>query len=82
MDLTVWNIVLSFASAAMLFWIRISHEEVKRLGILLSKTREEHAEKFVTKNDMHADINRVLTRLDRLESKIDDLMKEQRSALS
>jgi DNA-directed RNA polymerase sigma subunit (sigma70/sigma32) len=82
MDLTVWNIVLSFASAAMLFWIRISHEEVKRLGILLSKTREEHAEKFVTKNDMHADINRVLTRLDRLESKIDDLMKEQRSAIS
>jgi tetrahydromethanopterin S-methyltransferase subunit G len=35
----------------------------------------------VTKGDMHADINRVLTRLDRLESKIDDFMKEQRSAL-
>jgi predicted DNA-binding protein YlxM (UPF0122 family) len=51
------------------------------LGILLSKTREENAEKFVTKSDVHNDINRVLARLDRLESKIDDFMKEQRSAL-
>ena len=64
-----------------MFWVKVSHDEVKRLGILLSKTREEHSDKFVTKQDMHNDINRVLTRLDRLESKIDDFMKEQRSAL-
>ena len=81
MELMVWNIFLSFISAALIFWIKVSHEEVKRLGILLSKTREEHAEKFVTKNDMHADINRVLARLDRLEGKLDEFMKEQRSAL-
>jgi DNA-directed RNA polymerase sigma subunit (sigma70/sigma32) len=77
----VWNVILSFASAALLLWVRVSHEEVKRLSILLSKTREENAEKFVTKADVHNDINRVLARLDRLESKIDDFMKEQRSAL-
>ena len=81
MELMVWNVFLSFISAALIFWIKVSHEEVKRLGILLSKTREEHAEKFVTKNDMHADINRVLARLDRLEGKLDEFMKEQRSAL-
>ena len=81
MDLLVWNVLLSFASAALLLWVRVSHEEVKRLSILLSKTREENAEKFVTKSDVHNDINRVLARLDRLESKIDDFMKEQRSAL-
>ena len=82
MDLMVWNVLLSFASAALLLWVRVSHEEVKRLSILLSKTREENAEKFVTKADVHNDINRVLARLDRLESKIDDFMKEHRSALS
>jgi DNA-directed RNA polymerase sigma subunit (sigma70/sigma32) len=82
MDLPVWNTVLSFASALLLFWVKISHDEVKRLSILLSKTREEHSDKFVTKQDMHNDINRVITRLDRLESKIDDFMKEQRSAIS
>jgi DNA-directed RNA polymerase sigma subunit (sigma70/sigma32) len=81
MDLMVWNVLLSFASAALLLWVRVSHEEVKRLSILLSKTREENAEKYITKSDVHNDINRVLSRLDRLESKIDDFMKEQRSAL-
>jgi DNA-directed RNA polymerase sigma subunit (sigma70/sigma32) len=81
MELMVWNVILSFASGLLMFWVKVSHDEVKRLGILLSKTREEHSDKFVTKQDMHNDINRVLTRLDRLESKIDDFMKEQRSAL-
>ena len=81
MELMVWNVILSFASALLLFWVKVSHDEVKRLGILLSKTREEHSDKFVTKQDMHNDINRVLTRLDRLEGKLDEFMKEQRSAI-
>ena len=81
MELPVWNVFLSFVSAALLLWVKVSHDEVKRLGILLSKTREEHADKFVTKQDMHADINRVLARLDRLDEKLDAFMKEQRSAL-
>jgi DNA-directed RNA polymerase sigma subunit (sigma70/sigma32) len=81
MELMIWNVILSFASGLLMFWVKVSHDEVKRLGILLSKTREEHSDKFVTKQDMHNDINRVLTRLDRLESKIDDFMKEQRSAI-
>jgi len=81
MELMIWNIVLSFFSALLVFWVKVSHDEVKRLGILLSKTREEHSDKFVTKQDMHNDVNRVLIRLDRLESKIDDFMKEQRSAI-
>jgi DNA-directed RNA polymerase sigma subunit (sigma70/sigma32) len=81
MELMIWNVILSFASGLLMLWVKVSHDEVKRLAILLSKTREEHAEKFVTKNDMHADINRVLSRLDRLEGKLDEFMKEQRSAL-
>ena len=82
MELLIWNIVLSFASAAMLLWVKATHDEMKRLGILLSKTREEHAEKFVTKSDVHSEFNRVLSRLDRLDEKLDAFMKEQRSALS
>jgi hypothetical protein len=81
MELMVWNIILSFASALLLFWVKVSHDEVKRLSILLSKTREEHAEKFVTKSDVHNDMNRVIQRLDRLDAKLDEFMKEQRSAL-
>lgn len=81
MELMVWNVILSFASALLLFWVKVSHDEVKRLSILLSKTREEHAEKFVTKADVHNDMNRVIQRLDRLDAKLDEFMKEQRSAI-
>lgn len=77
----IWNIVLSFASAAALLWVKSMHDELKRVSILLSKTREENAEKFVTRSDVHSDINRVLVRLDRLDEKLDAFMKEQRSAL-
>jgi predicted DNA-binding protein YlxM (UPF0122 family) len=47
----------------------------------LNRTREEVAKEYVTKADVHTDINRVLDRLDRLEAKLDSFMKEQRSAL-
>ena len=81
MEMMVWNGVLSFVSAILIMWIKASQDEVKRLGILLSKTREEGAEKYVTKVEVHSDINRVLDRLDRLENKLDTFMREQRSAL-
>ena len=81
MEMMVWNVVLSFVSALLVMWIKASQDEVKRLGILLSKTREENAEKYVTKVEVHSDINRVLDRLDRLENKLDTFMREQRSAL-
>jgi len=82
MELMAWNVLLSFTSAALLFWVKVSHDEVKRVSILLSKTREENAEKFVAKSDMHNDMNRVIQRLDRLDAKLDEFMKEQRSALN
>jgi predicted DNA-binding protein YlxM (UPF0122 family) len=50
-------------------------DELKRVQILMNKTREEIAKEYVTKADMHSDINRVLARLDRLEEKLDDFMQ-------
>jgi hypothetical protein len=82
MDVTLWNAALSLVSALMLFWVKVSTDEVKRIQILLNRTREEIAKEYVTKAEVHTDINRVLDRLDRLEKKIDDFMKEQRSALN
>lgn len=80
MDMTLWNVGLSLASALILVWINGVNSETKRLSILLSKTREENAEKYVTKVEVHTDINRVLDRLDRLENKIDSFMQEHRNA--
>lgn len=78
MELQIWSIALSFVSAVLLLWVKNIHEEFKRLSLLLSKTREESAEKFVTKADVHAEFNRVLSYLDRLDTKLDSFMKEQR----
>jgi hypothetical protein len=82
MEMTVWNIVLSFISALVLLWIKSAGDEIKRVQILLNRTREEVAKEYVTKVDVHNDINRVLDRLDRLESKLDDFIREQKSAFN
>jgi hypothetical protein len=79
MEMMLWNGLLSLAVAAVLMWVKSVNDENKRIGILLSKTREEGAEKYVTKVEVHTDINRVLDRLDRLENKIDTFMQEHRN---
>ena len=81
MELMLWNIALSFISALILMWIKATVDEVKRVQILLNRTREEIAKEYVTKSDVHSDINRVIQRLDRLDEKLDAFMKQQRSAL-
>jgi DNA-directed RNA polymerase sigma subunit (sigma70/sigma32) len=81
MDNTVWSAGLSLISALILLWVKSVNDENKRISILLSKTREENAEKYVTKVEVHTDINRVLDRLDRLENKIDIFIREQKSAI-
>jgi hypothetical protein len=74
MEAPIWNIVLS-AGLAFVGWVlRDKSEELKRITILLNRTREEVAKEYVTKTEVHADINRVLDRLDRLDEKLDRLM--------
>ena len=80
MENMLWNTALSFISGLLLWLIKVQWDEIKRLQILVNKTREEVAKEYVTKVDVHHDINRVLDRLDRLENKLDTFMKEQRNA--
>ena len=75
MEVLIWNVVLSFASALIMFWIKQTVDEQRRIQILLNKTREEVAKEYVTKVEVHADINRVLDRLDRLDTKLDRLVE-------
>jgi len=75
MDTPVWNAVLSLLVALLGWVLREKSAELQRVTILLNRTREEMAKEYVTKAEVHADINRVLDRLDRLESKIDRLME-------
>ena len=79
MELTIWNILLSAALAGIGYVLKDKSGELKRIDILLNKTREEVAKEYITKMDVHNDINRVLDRLDRMEQKIDTVIKENRN---
>jgi len=53
-------------------WIlKEKSNEIQRLSILLNRTREEIAKEYVTKQEVHTDINRVLARLELIDSKLD-----------
>ncbi len=78
MELTFWNILLSAGLAGLGYILKDKSDEIKRIDILLNKTREEVAKEYVTKVDVHLDINRVLDRLDRMEQKLDTVIKENR----
>ena len=72
----LWNLLLTTGVALLGWLLRTQYEEVRRLQVLLNRTREEVAKEYVTKAEVHADINRVLDRLDRLDAKLDAIIKE------
>jgi hypothetical protein len=80
MDMMLWNIALTGVITLVSFVLKEKSDELSRVTILLNKTREEVAKEYVTKVDVHLDINRVLDRLDRMESKLDDFIRTQQSA--
>lgn len=82
MEATIWNILLTAAMAGVGYVLKDKSDELKRIDILLNKTREEVAKEYVTKVDVHLDINRVLDRLDRMEQKLDAVIRESKNALN
>ena len=82
MEMLVWNLVLTTLLGMLAFFLKEKSAELHRIQILLNRTREEIAKEYVTKTDVHNDINRVLDRIDRMEAKLDDFIRDQRSALN
>jgi hypothetical protein len=65
-----WNGVLTLVIAPAIWMFRSLLSEVKRLDILLNKTREEYAKRDDVKEDMHT----VMDALQRLEDKLDKIL--------
>ena len=82
MEMMLWNLVLTTLVGMLAFFLKEKSTELSRIQILLNRTREEIAKEYVTKTDVHNDINRVLDRIDRMEANLDDFIKGQRSALN
>ena len=71
-----WNIFITLVLAPVLYSIRQNGSELKRLDILLNKTREEVATNYVLKTDNKDIMKSVMERFDKLEEKIDKLMEK------
>ena len=65
-----WNGVLTLIIAPAIWMFRSMLSEVKRLDILLNKTREEYAKRDDVKEDMH----NIMDAMQRLEDKLDKIL--------
>jgi len=75
MDMMLWNMLLTGALGLVSWFAKTMWSEQQRLSILLNRTREGMARDYVTKQEVHADINRVIIRLEALDAKIDRLIE-------
>ena len=73
----LWSAGLTAAMGLIGWILRSAYAEVQRIQILLNRTREEMARDYITKTEVHNDINRVLDRLDRLDEKLDRLVERK-----
>lgn len=71
----LWSGLLTAAVGAIGWYIKSQADELQRLQILLNRTREEIAKEYVTKVEVHNDINRIVDRLEAMDAKIDRLME-------
>ena len=67
-----WNVVLTLVIAPAIWMFRNQMAEVKRIDILLNRTREEYS----TKQELREDMKMVTDALHRLEDKIDKVLEK------
>jgi len=72
---TIWSAGLSLIMGAVWFFRREKFDELKRLDILLNKTREEIARDYATNAEVQRITDHIDQRFNRLEAKIDQLIQ-------
>jgi hypothetical protein len=72
-----WNSVLTLVIAPLILVIRAQIGELRRIDILLNKTREELGRDYVSKMEMETVLDRIMNAIDRLSQKVDRLFEER-----
>ena len=67
----LWNIVVTLVIVPLGYTLKSISTEQKRLDILVNKTREEIAKGYVTKEELHDDVDQIFQTLCKLEQKLD-----------
>ena len=73
----IWNAVLSLIVAPLIIVIGAQVKELRRIDILLNRTREELGRDYVSKMEMDVALGRIMTAIDRLSQKVDRLFEER-----
>jgi|TARA_R100000789_G_scaffold55158_2_gene53835 hypothetical protein len=73
----IWNAVLSLIVAPLIIIIGAQVKELRRIDILLNRTREELGRDYVSKTEMDVSLARIMNAIDRLSQKVDRLFEER-----
>ena len=63
--------------APVLYAIRTNSTELRRLDILINKTREEMAKEYISRDTFEYDMAKVMKVLEKLEQKLDRLFEQE-----
>jgi hypothetical protein len=72
-SMMAWNILLTLVIGPAFFIVRSMLAEIKRIDILLNRTREDYA----TRSELKEDMQQVLSALHRVEDKLDRALGRQ-----
>lgn len=73
----IWNAILSFLMALVLWILKEKSAELSRITILLNRTREEVARDYVTQAEVQRITDHIDQRFNKLEAKIDQLIHQR-----
>ena len=71
----IWNVILTLVIMPLAWWVRSTHDEIRRQDILLNKTREEIARDYASKRELAEDMNRILDAIEKLNDKLDRIQE-------
>jgi len=70
----LWNAMLTLIVGVFLWWTRGVTSSLNDVKQQISETRETSALRYATKESVEKDIDQILMRFDRLETKVDKVL--------
>ena len=72
----IWSGGLSLVLGMVAFFLKEKSNDLKRIEILLNRTREEIAREYVTNDELNKITEHIDSRFNKLENKIDQLLQQ------
>ena len=73
----MWNALLSLIVAPLTIIIIAQVREIRRIDILLNRTREELGKEYVTRQEVDNVMDRVMEAISKLSQKVDRLIEQR-----